>query len=152
MTSSLVESRPNMEVVSHAGEMLAIILRAEFRDAGIHFFTPNEFTQQLAFMNHPQGKVIQPHLHNPVERTVAYTQEVLFVRKGKLRVDFYDEDRNYLESRVLKDLDVILLIKGGHGFEVLEELDMIEVKQGPYAGDRDKTRFPTPNIPFQVRK
>jgi hypothetical protein len=56
-------------------------------------------------------------------------------------VDFFDEQQNYLESRELRRGDVILLIKGGHGFEVLEELEMIEVKQGPYAGDQDKTRF-----------
>jgi hypothetical protein len=62
-------------------------------------------------------------------------------RKGRLRVDFYDEDQRYLESRVLGPGDVILLIQGGHGFEVLEEVEMIEVKQGPYVGEQDKTRF-----------
>lgn len=66
---------------------------------------------------------------------------MLFLKKGKLRVDFYDGSRNYLESRILCAGDVILLAAGGHGFEVLEEIEMIEVKQGPYAGDRDKTRF-----------
>ncbi len=80
-------------------------------------------------------------LHNPVRREVQYTQETLFIRRGQLRVDFYSEDRDYLESRVLQSGDVILLIRGGHGFQVLEELEMIEVKQGPYAGDQDKTRF-----------
>ena len=72
---------------------------------------------------------------------VHYTQEVLFIRKGRLRVDFYDEKREYLESRELGSGDVILLIAGGHGFEVLEEVEMIEVKQGPYVGEGDKTRF-----------
>jgi mannose-6-phosphate isomerase-like protein (cupin superfamily) len=90
----------------------------------------------------PKGKTIEPHVHNPVSREVHYTQEVLFIRKGRLRVDFYDEARNYLESRELGAGDVILLAGGGHGFEVLEEIEMIEVKQGPYAGDADKTRFP----------
>lgn len=92
-------------------------------------------------MHHPTGKLIAPHIHNPVPREVIYTQEVLFLRKGKLRVDFYDQDRTYLFSRVLEAGDVILLIKGGHGFEVLDEIEMFEVKQGPYAGDHDKTRF-----------
>jgi hypothetical protein len=72
---------------------------------------------------------------------VYFTQEVLFIRKGKLRVDFYDDNRNYLESRILEKGDTILLATGGHGFEVLEELEMIEVMQGPFAGDHDKTRF-----------
>ena len=69
------------------------------------------------------------------------TEEVLFIKKGKLRVDFYDEYEDYLESRVLNGGDVLLLVSGGHGFKALEELEMVEVKQGPYAGDNDKTRF-----------
>jgi mannose-6-phosphate isomerase-like protein (cupin superfamily) len=92
-------------------------------------------------MHHPAGKQIPPHVHNPVPREVTYTQEVLFIRKGKLRVDFYDDSQVYLESRILEAGDVILLATGGHGFEAMEELEMVEVKQGPYAGDRDKTRF-----------
>jgi mannose-6-phosphate isomerase-like protein (cupin superfamily) len=120
---------------------MAIIVHGEFRTPGIHFFTENTLSQQLAFMSHPSGRLITPHLHNPVPREVRFTQEVLFIRKGRLRVDFYDTEQHYLESRVLRAGDVILLIQGGHGFEVLEELEMIEVKQGPYVGEQDKTRF-----------
>jgi mannose-6-phosphate isomerase-like protein (cupin superfamily) len=123
------------------GSLCAVIVRGEFRDPGVRFFTPDELSQQLAFMRHPVGKIIQPHVHNPVPREVQFTQEVLFIRKGRLRVDFYDADRRYLESRVLGPGDVILLIQGGHGFQVLEEVEMIEVKQGPYVGEQDKTRF-----------
>lgn len=121
--------------------LCAIIVRACHHHEGIEFFTPNEFSQQLASMHHPAGKTIAPHVHNPVSRQVSYTQETLFIRKGKLRVDFYNAKREYSESRVLETGDVILLITGGHGFEVLEEVEMIEVKQGPYFGDQDKTRF-----------
>lgn len=123
------------------GKLLALIIPANFNEPGIHFFTPNELSQQLAYMRHPAGKVIEPHVHNPVPREVHYTQEVLFIKKGKLRVDFFDEAQHYLQSRILEAGDVILLATGGHGFEVLEEIEMIEVKQGPYAGDCDKTRF-----------
>jgi mannose-6-phosphate isomerase-like protein (cupin superfamily) len=130
-----------VERISANGIDLSIILRAEFRESGIHFFTENTLSQQLAFMNHPAGKLIAPHVHNPVPREVQFTQEVLFIRKGRLRVDFYDTDQHYLLSRVLGPGDVILLIQGGHGFEVLEEVEMIEVKQGPYVGELDKTRF-----------
>jgi len=129
------------EQISVEGAILAIIVRAEFRRKGIHFFTENALSQQLAFMWHPAGKLIEPHVHNPVPREVQFTQEALFIRKGRLRVDFYDSDRCYLKSRVLGAGDVILLIQGGHGFEVLEEIEMIEVKQGPYVGEGDKTRF-----------
>lgn len=130
-----------IENVTHDDSVLALIIRSEFSKDGIEFFTPDDFSQQLAFMKHPKGKVIAPHVHNVVERRVQYTQEVLFLRKGSLRVDFYDSKRAYLSSRVLLGGDVILLAECGHGFEVLEDVEMIEVKQGPYAGDADKTRF-----------
>ncbi|SKB93647.1 cupin domain-containing protein [Daejeonella lutea] len=123
------------------GRELAIILRASFKTEGIEFFTPSDFSQQLGYMNRPEGYVIPPHVHNPVAREVQYTKEVLFIKSGKVRVDFYDDNQNYLESHVLSTGDVILLAFGGHGFEMLEETEMIEVKQGPYAGDGDKTRF-----------
>ncbi len=127
--------------IRHKGQMLALIVPRQFSEPGIHFFTPNDFSQQLAYMRHPTGKIIAPHVHNPVARSVDYTLEVLFIKRGKLRVDFYDGGQAYLESKVLEAGDVILLATGGHGFEVLEEIEMIEVKQGPYAGDQDKTRF-----------
>src|SRR5215213_5168093 len=130
-----------IETLKTGDQLLAVIISGKFRKPGIHFFTPNDLSQQLAYMCHPAGKVIDPHVHNPVSRNVHYTQEVLVIKRGKLRVDFYDDSQTYLESRVLEEGDVILLATGGHGFEVLEEIEMIEVKQGPYAGDQDKTRF-----------
>ncbi len=137
-----IEGDQNMvQTVSHGEQLLAIIVSHRFSEPGIHFFTPDDLSQQLAYMRHPAGREIPPHVHNPVPREVRFTQEVLFIRRGKLRVDFYDDDRNYLESRILEAGDTLLLAAGGHGFEVLEEVEMIEVKQGPYAGDQDKTRF-----------
>jgi len=120
---------------------LAVILRANYHADGIQFFTPDEFSQQLGYMNRPQGYVIPPHVHNPVAREVQFTKEVLIIRSGKVRVDFYDDDQNYLESRILNQGDIVLLAYGGHGFEMLEASEIIEVKQGPYAGEADKTRF-----------
>ena len=120
---------------------LAIILRADYKSKGIEFFTPDNFSQQLAYMNRPSGYSIKPHLHNPVERQVLYTKEVLYIKSGRVRVDFYEDDQSYLESRVLHPGDVILLAYGAHGFYMLEESEIIEVKQGPYVGEADKTRF-----------
>ena len=130
-----------IETLKVGDQLLAVIVSRDFNEAGIHFFTPDDLSQQLAYMRHPAGKVIDPHIHNPVSRNVQFTQEVLFIKRGRLRVDFYDNDQRYIESRVLQGGDVILLATGGHGFEVLEEIEMIEVKQGPYQGDNDKTRF-----------
>lgn len=130
-----------IENILHQGQILAVLLRSDYYSEGIEFFTPNDFSQQLGYMNRPQGYVIQPHVHNPVAREVHYTKEVLFIKSGKLRVDFYDDDQTYLESRVLHQGDVLLLAYGGHGFKMLEPTEIIEVKQGPYAGEADKTRF-----------
>ncbi len=130
-----------IEEIIHNSRLMAIIITNNFKEDGIRFFTPYDFSQQLAYMHHPKGKIIEPHVHNIVKREVHFTNEVLIIRKGKLRVDFYSEEKTYLKSRVLHSGDVILLSEGGHGFEALEELEMIEVKQGPYTGEKDKTRF-----------
>jgi mannose-6-phosphate isomerase-like protein (cupin superfamily) len=130
-----------IERVEVDGTVLAMILRNGPMEPGIHFFTPGDYSQQFGCMRHAAGHVIEPHVHNPVPRAVHFTHEVLFLRRGRLRVDFYTESKRYLESRMLSAGDVILLVAGGHGFQAVEEIEMVEVKQGPYVGDADKTRF-----------
>ena len=130
-----------IQKIQHNDKLLAIIVSSQFNKQGIEFFTPDDFSQQLAYMHRPKNYSIMPHSHNKLNRNVSLTNEVLFVKSGKIRVDFYDDDRNYLESRIIEKGDVILLCHGGHGFEMLEDSEIIEVKQGPYAGDQDKTRF-----------
>ncbi|MBT3393562.1 MAG: hypothetical protein HN411_00415 [Waddliaceae bacterium] len=130
-----------IEEIRHNDIVLSIIIRANYDSEGIKFFTPDDFSQQLAYMKREKDYVIDPHVHNHVERNVSLTQEVLLIRSGKVRVDYYDDDRNYLESRILNKGDVVLLAHGGHGFEMIEESEIIEIKQGPYAGERDKERF-----------
>ena len=131
-----------IETIRHESAILAIIMTDSFRKPGVNFCTPDRFSQQVAFIRHPKGRTIEAHVHNPVHREVLLTQEVLRLEKGCLRVDFYDANRTYLESRILHAADTIILVSGGHGFEVLDDVEMIEVKQGPYLGDEDKTRFP----------
>lgn len=130
-----------LEKIIHNNQIYAIIIRSDYSKDGVEFFTPDDFSQQLAYMKHPKGKVIQRHLHNIVKREVHYTKEVLVIRKGTLRVDFYDDAKVYLESKTLYAGDIILLAFGGHGFECLDEVEMVEIKQGPYLGDEDKVRF-----------
>jgi len=130
-----------VEKVIFDSALIAIIIRGDFSGEGIEFFTPDDFSQQLAYMNRPTGYKIVPHVHNKVQREVFYTQEVLFIKKGKVKVDFYNDNRNYIDTRTLTTGDVILLASGGHGFEMLEPTEMIEVKQGPFVGEHDKTRF-----------
>ena len=130
-----------IEQIKQGERILAVIISAKFSKPGIHFFTPNDYSQQLAYMNRPKGYEIDPHVHNPIARNVEFTQEVLFIKSGRVRVDFYSQERAYLESRALEAGDVILLASGGHGFTMIEESEIIEVKQGPYTSDKDKTRF-----------
>lgn len=128
-----------IEEIKVDGSIAAIIVRSGFNPDGIQFVTPDDYSQQLGYMRRPAGYVIQPHVHIQVDRKASFTQEVLLVRKGRVRVDFYRDDESYVESREITTGDVILLSMGGHGFEMIEESEMIEVKQGPYMDD--KRRF-----------
>ncbi len=130
-----------IERIVQDSKLLALIIRSEFSKDGIEFFTPEHFSQQLGYMKRPRGYVVKPHLHLPVIREIYFTKEVLFIKSGKVRIDFYDQNTTYLESKILKRGDVILLAFGGHSIEVLEEAEIIEVKQGPYAGESDKKWF-----------
>lgn len=130
-----------LEQITLNDKILGIIIRANYNKEGIAFFTPDDFSQQLGYMNRPEGYVIAPHVHNVVERKVDLTQEVLIIKSGKVRVDFYDNNKQYIESRIVQKGDIILLAHGGHGFEMLEPSEIVEVKQGPYCGEMDKVRF-----------
>ena len=128
------------------GELIAIIIPHDFHKDGVEFFSPKEFSQQLGYMKHPKGYNIQPHIHKLVVREIQYTQEVLLVKSGKIRVDFYSDEKKYIGKEELTAGDVILLASGGHGFTFLEESELIEIKQGPYTSFKvDKERFEEAN-------
>ena len=130
-----------IEIIKFQEITLAIIIRNNYSRDGIEFFTDNTYSQQLGYMNRPKNYIIQPHRHNLVSRSVLLTQEVLFIKTGKLRVDFYNDEQIYIESKIIEKGDIILLAAGGHGFEMLENSEIIEVKQGPYIAEQDKIRF-----------
>ncbi len=131
-----------IEYVTSDHDTLAIIISKDHNEEGLKFLTPPDYSQQLAYMHHHTGKIIKPHTHLLSLRSVEYTQEVLVIKRGSLRVDFYDNEKGYIKSRILEAGDIILLAFGGHGFEVLEEVEMIEIKQGPYGGEEnDKVKF-----------
>jgi len=133
------ENKTLIESIREGSVELAVIIRAGYSRQGVTFVTPDEYSQQLGYMNRPAGYRIPAHVHNPVPRAVVFTREVLLVRSGRMRVDFYTDAGTYAQSRILAAGDVILLAAGGHGFEMLEDTEMIEVKQGPYAGLDDKS-------------
>ncbi len=138
-TRETADSAP--DEVWYGGHLIALIIRASFQTDGIRFFTDRSLSQQLGYMRRPKGYAIQPHAHNKVHRDVEYTQEVLVVRRGRLRVDLYDDEHRFLTDRILEPGDIILLASGGHGFEMLDDVEMVEIKQGPYTPTDDKTFF-----------
>jgi hypothetical protein len=129
------------EKVIYNGIILGIIIRSNFYNDGITFFTPEELSIQLAYMNHSAGKIIQPHIHNQIKREIVSTKEVLIIKRGKIRIDFYFDKEQYFESKILETGDIALLSEGGHGITMLDDTQFFEVKQGPYAGENDKVRF-----------
>ncbi len=131
----------NVIKIENNGIELGAIVRSTYHNSGIGFFSGDNDGLQLGYMNRPDGHVIVPHTHNKIKREVFYTEEILFVRSGMVRVDFYDDNQQYVESHMAHAGDIVILKGGGHGFKVIERADIFEVKQGPYLGTKDKVRF-----------
>tara|TARA_Y100000817_G_C16636314_1_gene446357 strand:- start:150 stop:584 length:435 start_codon:yes stop_codon:yes gene_type:complete len=131
-----------IEKIIHKKKMLALIVRGKYRrKKGIHFFTPESATQQFGYMKHNRKHIIKPHLHQKRLTKILSTTEVILIMKGVLRVDFYNQKKKYLYSKILKKDDIIMLVHGGHGFKVLKNVEMLEIKQGPYSISKDKVKF-----------
>lgn len=131
----------NVIKVEYNGVELGAIVRSNYHNSGIGFFSNNDDGLQLGYMNRPDNYVIAPHTHNKVKRNVFFTEEILFIRSGMVRVDFYDDSQKYIESYIVRNGDIVILKAGGHGFKIIERADIFEVKQGPYLGAMDKIRF-----------
>lgn len=130
--------KKNIEVIKDKKNILAIVIYNNYKKEGAEFFTPEDFSMQMAFMSYPKGRIGKAHIHKKIKRDIYFTQETLFIRKGRIKINLYDDEKKYFDSRILKSGDIILLAHGGHGSEVLENTEMIEVKQGPYLGKDDK--------------
>jgi cupin fold WbuC family metalloprotein len=133
-----------MSTIEHvyAGEQLiAIIVSHSHKPKSTEFVTTSDQTMQVGFIKYPKGGNIQPHLHRRLERHIVGTGEVLYVREGRLEVFLFDDQRHPAATRILEQGDLLLLISGGHGFHMLEDTVLLEVKQGPYIGLDEKERF-----------
>lgn len=135
-----------LNIYDKTKQLIAIVIRKELSLEKTTFFSADNYSQQIGIIKYPKEGRIKPHYHNKISREVFFTQEVLVIRKGKVKVDLYDSELNFIESVILNDRDVIFLISGGHGFEMLEDTEMLEIKQGPYSGvSNDKTHFERKN-------
>src|SRR5690348_9034015 len=130
-----------IESVQHNGTVLAIIVRAELSPSRTMFLTPNDLQQQLGLVVYPKGGEVARHYHRPIERQIVGTSEVILVRSGRCLLDLYDRDLQLAQTRELGAGDVVVLVTGGHGFRMLEDTVLLEVKQGPYLGLDEKERF-----------
>ena len=131
-----------IEKILYKKKLFALIVKGNFRKkSGINFFTPNNSTQQFGYLKHKKGHIVQPHQHNKRLTKILNTTEVILLLKGTLRVDFYNNKKKYLFSKIINEKDIIMLVHGGHGFKVLKNAEMIEVKQGPYSLTKDKIKF-----------
>ena len=131
-----------IEKIIYKKKLMALIVRGNYRKRkGITFFTSNDSTQQFGYMKHKKKHIIKPHLHKKRMTKIYYTTEVILILKGMLRVDFYNQTKKYLFSKVLKEKDIIMLVSGGHGFKAIKDLEMLEIKQGPYNLIKDKIKF-----------
>jgi hypothetical protein len=129
------------ETISHRGRIMCMIVRTEPVPEHTTFYTPNQFNLQVGKIVYPARSEIRRHTHRPMIRCVAGTTEVLVVQKGRMIVDIYTEDQVFLCSREMVSGDVLLLLGGGHGFHLLEDTVLLEVKQGPYVGPQEKELF-----------
>lgn len=129
------------ERIPAEGPLLALLLSGRDDPSETTFPTPPELNLQVGFVVYPAGGEIQRHDHRSLERRIVGTPEVLVVRSGRCEVDLYDEERRHVATRELRAGDVILIAAGGHGFRMLEDTVLLEVKQGPYVGLDEKERF-----------
>lgn len=130
-----------IEHITWNGKPLCYIIRAELNPEKTTFLTPPEFNLQVGYIVYPAGHEIPRHVHRPIERRIVGTAEVLIVRKGRCEIDVYNDDREVVATRELQAGDLMIMVGGGHGFRMLEDTVLLEVKQGPYPGMEEKERF-----------
>jgi uncharacterized protein with PhoU and TrkA domain len=135
------DARDLVEKIMWGEVPLAYIIRGDLMPSRTTFLTPPQFKQQVGFVVYPAGGEIQRHVHRPLSRHLIGTSEVLIVRRGRCEIDIYNDDRELVATRELREGDVMLMVGGGHGFHMLEDTVFLEVKQGPYTGQDEKERF-----------
>ena len=123
------------------GKTLAYIVRAESKPEKTAFLTPPDFNLQVGHIVYPAGHEIARHVHRQIERHIVGTSEVLIVKRGGCEIDIYNDQRELVATRELWEGDIMIMVGGGHGFRMLEDTVLIEVKQGPYPGVDEKERF-----------
>jgi len=131
----------NVELITANDQTLCYVIRAKTRPRQTTFITPPEAKQQDGFIVYPKDSVIPRHIHRPLERHIIGMAEVLVVRSGQCQIEVYDQEKNLVTTCDLYKNDVVLMVGGGHGFQIREDTVLLEIKQGPYLGADDKELF-----------
>lgn len=135
-----------MEIIKDGNKILAIVIKHNYSPNQTEFYTPKEFSQQLGIIKYPKGHMIPPHYHVVNPRNIVYTQEVLFIKRGKILANLFSEELEIKCKVELVTGDLIMLASGGHSFDFIEDSELIEVKQGPYVNQlEDKVIFKQSN-------
>ncbi len=130
-----------VEQIISRGVSLCYLIRAALIPNETTFLTPPDFKQQVGYVVYPSGTEIKRHVHRSIERHIVGTSEVLIVKKGHCLIDIYNDDRELVATRDLYEGDIMLMVGGGHGFRMVEDTVLLEIKQGPYLGVDEKERF-----------
>lgn len=133
-----------VEEIASGEQLLAYVISASASTRSTAFLTGDEATFQAGFIVYPAGGEVVPHVHLPVQRTVVGTSELLIVRQGRCLLDLYTSDRELVATRELGPGDAVLSVAGGHGFRMIEDTVLFELKQGPFTGGSEKERFDRP--------
>jgi len=131
----------DLEIIQAGGQIFCYIVRRSFCPSHTTFITPPEARQQVGFIVYPADSTIKRHSHKALERHLVGMSEVLVVRTGHCRIEVYDDDHQLVAARDLYENDVALMVGGGHGFKIVEDTVLLEIKQGPYLGVNDKEVF-----------
>ena len=135
-----------IESIEHGGKRYAEIIWADTQVTETTFFSPSESSFQFGLLAHGAGFEEQPHRHAEVSRTIDDLQQMFVVQRGVVAVDLYDDEGELLRERTLRAGDAIVLIHGTHAIRVIEDMQCISVKQGPFEGtERDK-------VPVEVKR
>ena len=136
--------KSKIERVIHKKKIYALIIRnkIQFKKRGVNFLTKNEDVNKVGFLKHKKNHIIKSHIHVKQKRLVNFSSEVLIIKKGQLKVNFFNTKGSEIpKTKILYKNDIIILFQGGHGFEVEKNCEIIEVKQGPYLEGKDKKLF-----------
>jgi hypothetical protein len=130
-----------IETIADNGVILAYIARGGSPPRETTFLTPDDCNLQVGHVVYPAGGEIARHVHLPIERHLVGSTEVLVMQQGRCEVDVYTDDRRVVATRELRVGDILIAVGGGHGFRVLEDTILLEIKQGPYPGGAEKERY-----------